>query len=71
MGETVLDVFLAAAAVYGVPSRLRGDHGIENILVAAWMETNRGILRGSYIWGRYEISSIYRNTSANLAATCA
>jgi hypothetical protein len=53
LGRSVLDVFLAAAGVYGVPSRLRGDHGAENVLVAAWMEQNCGIRWGSYIWGRY------------------
>lgn len=51
-GETVLDLFLRAAEVYGVPSRLRGDHGVENIVVAIWMEEHRGTRRGSYIWGR-------------------
>ena len=34
-GQTVLSVFLQAAEEYGVPNRLRGDHGVENILVAA------------------------------------
>jgi hypothetical protein len=52
MGNTVLDLFLQAAQVYGVPSRLRGDHGTENIAVATWMEEYRGTRRGSYIWGR-------------------
>ena len=52
-GQTVLDLFLWAAAVYGIPSRLRGDHGVENILVAAWMEAYSGVQRGSYIWGRF------------------
>lgn len=50
--NTVLDLFLLATRVYGVPSRLRGDHGTENIAVATWMEEHRGIRRGSYIWGR-------------------
>jgi hypothetical protein len=50
--STVLDLFLASAAVYGIPSRLRGDHGTENLLVAAWIEDFQGTLRGSYIWGR-------------------
>ena len=52
-GETVLDLFLSAATVNSVPSRIRGDHGVENILLAAWMEHHRGERRGSYIWGRY------------------
>ena len=52
-GHTVLTLFLSACAIYGVPSRLRGDHGTENVLVAAWMEERRGERRGSYIWGRY------------------
>ncbi len=51
-GHTVLTLFLSACAIYGVPSRLRGDHGTENVLVAAWMEERRGERRGSYIWGR-------------------
>ena len=51
-GQTVLDLFLRAAAVYGIPSRLQGDHGVENILVASWMEEYSGVQRGSYIWGR-------------------
>jgi hypothetical protein len=33
--SNVLDLFLAAGVVYGVPSRLRGDHRTENLLVAA------------------------------------
>ncbi|KAG8941496.1 hypothetical protein FRC03_004468 [Tulasnella sp. 419] len=51
-GSTVLDLFLRASGSYGVPSRLRGDHGVENIQVAAWMELHKGPGRGSYIWGR-------------------
>jgi hypothetical protein len=50
--STVLQLFLDASGVYGVPSRLRGDHGLENLLVAAWMEEFKGTRRGSYIWGR-------------------
>ena len=51
-GQTVLDVFQQAASVYGVPNHLWGDHGVENILVAAWMEEFHVTQRGSYIWGR-------------------
>lgn len=49
---TVLDLFEDIADVYGYPSRVRGDHGTENILVSNRMEQVRGIGRGSYIWGR-------------------
>ncbi len=50
-GETVLSVFFQAAHAYGVPNRLRGDHSVENILVAAWIEQYCRTQRGSYIWG--------------------
>ncbi|QRV95011.1 integrase core domain protein [Ceratobasidium sp. AG-Ba] len=49
---TVLELFHAARSIYGTPSRIRGDHGVENIGVAAWMEDNQGHGRGSYIFGR-------------------
>jgi hypothetical protein len=58
MAATVLDVFLAAVRVYMVPLRLRGDHGVENLDVAIWMEGMRGQGRGSYIWGRQVVRSI-------------
>jgi hypothetical protein len=50
--QTVLDLFTAIIDVWGMPSRARGDHGIENLLIAACMEAARGVERGSYIWGR-------------------
>ena len=52
-GETVLQLFISAAMKWAIPTRLRGDHGVENILVAAYMEQVNGHIRGSYIWGRY------------------
>lgn len=53
--KTVLDLFLNLVDVHGLPSRVRGDHGVENLLVAAFMSEARGEGRGSYIWGRYAI----------------
>lgn len=51
-GATVLALFLSIVAIHGWPSRLRGDHGVENILVAEEMVRQKGSGRGSYIWGR-------------------
>ena len=50
--DTVLQVFLNAIGQHGCPSRVRGDHGVENGDVAEWMESHRGRGRGSYIYGR-------------------
>ncbi|KAG8896974.1 hypothetical protein FRC00_004972 [Tulasnella sp. 408] len=48
---TVLDVFREGVSNYGVPSRIRGDRGKENVKVAEWMIANKGLNRGSFIWG--------------------
>lgn len=47
---TVLDLFEDIVEVFGFPNGMRGDHGTENLLVAALMEEVRGV--GSYIWGK-------------------
>ncbi|KAJ6505876.1 hypothetical protein C8R47DRAFT_1192483 [Mycena vitilis] len=50
-----------------------GDHGTENLYVAAWMETYRGSLRSSYIWGRsvhnVRIERLWVDITAQLGAT--
>jgi len=48
--STVLSLFLSAIEGHGIPSRVRGDHGTENLGVAHWMEDYQGLGRGSYIW---------------------
>jgi hypothetical protein len=50
--QTVFQLFLNAIEVHGTPSRVRGDHGVENVDVAAYMQEHYGAERGSYIWGR-------------------
>lgn len=55
--ETVLTLFLDCISAHGTPSRVRGDHGTENVRVAEWMEENQGAGRGSYIWGRFVYST--------------
>lgn len=51
--STVLDLFLESVDQYGAPSRVRGDRGMENKLVAIWMIQKWGLNRGSFIWGTY------------------
>lgn len=50
--ETVHVLFTSAVEQHGLPSRVRGDYGTENVLVRSLMESLRGIGRGSYILGR-------------------
>lgn len=49
--ETVKGRFLSATAEFGWPSRVRSDHGMENVDVARQMIARRGTGRGSHITG--------------------
>ena len=50
--STVMESFLSAVAKYGVPSRVRTDHGGENNSVCLMMNLFRGSNRGSALRGR-------------------
>lgn len=50
--STVVQVFSEAVGIYGLPSRVRGDMGGENVLVADYMIAHRGTGRASFICGR-------------------
>ena len=49
--ETLLSCFLGAISEYGLPSRVRTDKGLENVLIADLMIEKRGSDRGSIITG--------------------
>ena len=52
LATTALQYFQEGVSKYGVPSRVRGDCGVENVDVARFMISNRGTNRGSFITGR-------------------
>lgn len=49
--STVMKLFNEAVAECGLPSRVRGDKGGENVAVCDFMNLNRGFDRSSYIGG--------------------
>lgn len=52
LASTVLQCFVNGTQAFGLPFRVRGDRGVENVDVARLMIENRGLNRGSFIAGR-------------------
>ena len=50
--DTVLKYFQSGVEEFGLPSRVRGDQGVENVDMARFVLENRGIGRGSFIAGK-------------------
>uniref|UniRef100_A0AAV2KJI2 Integrase core domain-containing protein n=2 Tax=Knipowitschia caucasica TaxID=637954 RepID=A0AAV2KJI2_KNICA len=49
---TALGFFLGSVAENGLPSRVRGDQGVENLQIARFMFSIRGCGRGSFMSGK-------------------
>jgi len=52
LANTVLQCFIHGTQKSGLPFRVRGDRGVENVDVARFMIQRRGLNRGSFIAGR-------------------
>ena len=48
----VVQFFASAVSEFGLPSRVRSDHGMENSLVALLMNIIRGLSHGAHMTGR-------------------
>jgi hypothetical protein len=63
-------LFKKAIQEYGLPSRVRGDRGGENIMVAEYMISHRGLRRGSYLFGTCVTSfSLHGNSQRGYSST--
>lgn len=71
--DTVTECFIGATRQYGVPSRVRSDHGTENVGVWRFMEEIRGHGRNSYIAGRSvhntRIERLWRDVYTSVSST--
>ncbi len=71
--DTVFSLFRCTVQSCGIPSRVRTDHGGENILVCAYMITTRGVGRGGHIAGsshhNQRIERLWRDVYRCVAST--
>ncbi|ESK83233.1 hypothetical protein Moror_3271 [Moniliophthora roreri MCA 2997] len=61
----MLLLFLSAISVFGIPLCLHGDHGIENVWVAAFIDHIWGRRLGAYIWGRLVHNELFEELEAH------
>ena len=52
LASTVFNLFLDGVSKYGLPKKIRTDHGLENVHVARYMLQQRGTDCGSVLTGR-------------------
>ena len=71
--DTVLVSFITGTQEFGMPSRVRTDHGGENVRVWEFMEEYRGTGRNSFIAGRSvhnsRIERLWRDVSRSVSSS--
>ena len=71
--DTVLALFQNACQTYGIPSRVRSDHGLENMGVAQMMLECHGVNRGSMIAGssvhNQRVERLHRDVTSGVLKT--
>lgn len=71
--EVVVSAFATACEHYGLPSRVRSDHGGENMLVGLFMNVMHGTSRNSFLTGRsvhnQRIERLWRDVHKEVTST--